>query len=107
MRRRVLFLYSALAVGGAERQLATLVPRLRDRGFEPIVATLRARGRFFEELRAEGVQTSFVDMRSRWDLRGGLRAYRLWRMQPAVVVTHSVDAQILGQLIADRREPPT
>ncbi len=102
MGTRVLFLYSGLGVGGAERQLAALVPRVRDRGFEPFVATLRVRGRFYEELDAEGVPTSFVDMRSRWDLRGAIRAYRLWRLRPAVVVTHSVDAQVLGQVIADR-----
>ena len=102
MGTRVLFLYSGLGVGGAERQLAALVPGLRDRGFEPVVATLRVRGRFFEELRAEGIPTSFVDMRARWDVRGAIRAYRLWRLRPEVVVTHSVDAQVLGHLVAAR-----
>jgi glycosyltransferase involved in cell wall biosynthesis len=102
MSKRILFLYTALQVGGAERHLALLVLALRDRGFEPVVATLRGRGRFFEELHAADVRSVFVDMRSRWDLRGALRAYRLWRLRPDIVVTVSIDAQVIGQAIAER-----
>jgi glycosyltransferase involved in cell wall biosynthesis len=106
MGARVLFLETTLAVGGAERQLALLAPRLRDRGFEPFVATLRTRGRHFAELTDAGVPTAFVDMRSRWDARGALRAYRLWKLRPDVIVSHSVDAQVLGQAIAFRAHAP-
>jgi glycosyltransferase involved in cell wall biosynthesis len=106
MSTRVLFLYSALQVGGAERQLALLVLGLRDRGFTPIVATLRARGRFYDELAGAGVECHFVGMRSRWDLRGALRGYRLWKLRPDLVVTVSVDAQVIGQAIAERSRVP-
>ena len=99
---RVLFLYSTLTVGGAERQLALLVPELQRRGIDPVVAALRHRGPHFEELRARGVPTVFVAMRSRFDLLGLARAYRLWRLRPDVVFTSSVDAQAIGQLIAYR-----
>ncbi|MDQ3671863.1 MAG: glycosyltransferase [Actinomycetota bacterium] len=103
---RVLILCNALEVGGAERSLGLLVPGLRDRDFEPFVATLRRTGRYFDELRSEGIPGTFVDMRSRWDLRGGLRAYRLGRVRPDVVLTHSIDADLLGQLIAFRLGVP-
>jgi glycosyltransferase involved in cell wall biosynthesis len=78
------------------------VPGLRQLGVEPIVATLRHRGPHFEELRAQGVATVFVGMRSRSDLTGLVRAYRLWRRRPDVVFSSSVDAQVIGQLVARR-----
>ena len=102
----MLILCNALEVGGAERSLGLLVPGLRERGFEPFVATLRRTGRYFDELRAAGIPSAFVDMRSRWDVRGGLRALRLGRVEPGVVLTHSIDADLLGQLIALRLGVP-
>ena len=101
-RLRVLFLYSTLTRGGAERQLALLVPELRRRGFDPVVATLRHRGPNFEALREQGVPTAFAAMRSRTDIVGIWRAYRLWRLRPDVVFSSSVDAQVIGQLVAFR-----
>ena len=107
MRRpQILFLYSSLTIGGAERQLALLAPRLRDRGFEPNVAILRIAGHFFEELRGAGIPVSHVRMRSRSDLRGAHRAYRLWRTHPDVVFTQSIDAHVIGHAIAFRARAP-
>jgi glycosyltransferase involved in cell wall biosynthesis len=99
---RVLFLYTTLAVGGSERQLAHLVPALSARGFAPEVATLRHRGRHYDELLAAGIPTTFVDMRSRTDIPGLVRGYRLWRRRPHIVFTSSVDAQVIGQAVAAR-----
>ena len=99
---RVLFLYSTLTVGGSERQVAHLVPALRARGFVPEVATLRHRGRHFEELLAAGIPMTFVGMRSRLDVPGLVRAYRLWRRRPDIVFTSSVDAQVIGHAVARR-----
>jgi glycosyltransferase involved in cell wall biosynthesis len=98
----VLFLYSTLTVGGAERQLALLVPALRDRGFETTVATLRHEGRYFEELRSKGIPMRFVGMQSRTDVAGAIRAYELWRLLPDVVFTSSIDAQSIGHALAVR-----
>jgi glycosyltransferase involved in cell wall biosynthesis len=36
------------------------------------------------------------------DLRGIARAYSLWRLRPDIVFTSSVDAQVIGQLVAAR-----
>ena len=106
---RLLVLCSSLGVGGAQRQLVTLVPRLAERGFEPMVRTLRPRRQghyFFENLVEAGISTESVDMRSRWDLGGAVRGYRLWRLRPDVVFSQSIDAQVIGHLIALRLGVP-
>ena len=89
-------------MGGRERQLALLLPELKRLGFDPYVATLRHRGPHFEALERQGLKMQFVGMRSRTDLRGVARGYRLWRLRPDVVFTSSVDAQVIGQLVAAR-----
>jgi glycosyltransferase involved in cell wall biosynthesis len=78
------------------------VPALRSRGFDPSVATLRHRGRYFDQLRDQNVPMAFADMRSRFGLRGGRRAYRLWRDRPEIVFSSSIDAQVIGHAIARR-----
>ena len=103
---RILFLYSSLTVGGAERQLALLAPQLRDRGFEPHVAILRLAGHFFEELRSADIPVAHARMSSRSDLRGALRAYRLWRTHPDIVFTQSIDAHVIGHAVALRARAP-
>ena len=104
--RPILFLYPNLTVGGAEHQLALLVPGLRRHGFRPVVATLRFSGRYFDELSNAGIPTVHVGMRSRVDMRAILRAYRLWRIRPGIVFTQGVNAQVLGQAIAVRAGAP-
>ncbi len=108
MTPRVLVLCSSLGVGGAQRQLVLLMPRLRDRGFEPVVRTLRERGsgHFFDDLLEAGISAESMGVRSRWDARRVARAYRLWRLQPDIVFTQSVDAQVIGQAIAHRLSVP-
>jgi glycosyltransferase involved in cell wall biosynthesis len=103
---RLLFLWPTLAVGGAERQLATLAPALRDRGFEPVVAAINKAGRYFDELRETGIPTHFVGMRSRYDLHAMRRVFDLRVPKPDVVFTTSVNAQVLGHVIARRSGAP-
>jgi glycosyltransferase involved in cell wall biosynthesis len=99
---RVLILFSTLGVGGAERQLSVLAPGLRRAGLQLRVATLRERGRFFDELRDAGVETVHIGMRSRFDVAGAVRVYRLWQGQPDVVLTQGLNAQVLGHAVARR-----
>jgi glycosyltransferase involved in cell wall biosynthesis len=99
-------LLSTLAVGGRERQLALLLPELRALGFDPYVATLRHRGRHFEALERQGMRMRFIGVRSRRDLLGMWRAYGLWRVKPDIVFTSSVDAQVMGELVATRAGAP-
>lgn len=78
------------------------MPALRGRRLEPTVATLRHRGRYFDELAAAAIPMIFVGMRSRFDLLGGWRAYRLWRLRPDIVFSSSIDAEVIGHLLARR-----
>lgn len=98
----MLFLCSTLEVGGAERQIALLVPRLESHGFKACVVSLRQKGRYFDELAEAGVAMVHVGMSSRFDLRGAFRGYRLWRKKPSIVFTQTLDAQIIGEAIARR-----
>jgi glycosyltransferase involved in cell wall biosynthesis len=99
---RVLVICPTLAVGGAERQISFLAPGLKSRGFDVEVATLKERGRFFDEIGEAGVETTHLGLRSRTDLRGSLRAYRLWRRHPDVVLTQGLDSHVLGHAVARR-----
>lgn len=103
---RILFLCSTLGVGGRERQLALLLPELQKHGFDPFIATLRHRGPNFEALQHQGVATCFLRLRSRADVAGIARTYRLWRLRPDIVFTSSVDAQVIGHLVAARARAP-
>jgi glycosyltransferase involved in cell wall biosynthesis len=106
-RPRALFICPTLTVGGAERQWATLIPSLRDRGFTSLVTTLNHRGHFFDVLSStDGVETRAIDMRSRFDVRGAIRAIRLSAWLPDVVVTQSIDAHVLGHLVAMKASVP-
>ena len=98
----LVFLCSELTVGGFQRHLAQLAPGLLERGFDTEVIALREEGRFAAELRAHGVPTSTVGLRSRVDVIGMRRAVRLASRQPRIVVTQSVDAHLVGAATARR-----
>src|SRR5918995_2695640 len=99
---RILFVCSALKTGGFERQWSILIPRLRERGFDVSVLTLRDEGRFFDELLSQGIPITCARMRRRSDFRGLRRAFRLRTFRPHLVVTQSPNAHIVGHLIARR-----
>jgi glycosyltransferase involved in cell wall biosynthesis len=98
---RVLFVCSSLIVGGAERQLSILIPRLGTR-FETRVLTLVDEGPFFNELQAAGIPATCVRMRRRTDVAGWRSALRHASFHPHLVVTQSIDADVIGNVIAWR-----
>lgn len=76
----------ALALAGTERQLVSLACGLRERGHEPVVATLRGGHAFADELAAAGVERFDAGVRSRGDLPRALGLLaRLRRLRPDVV----------------------
>ncbi len=105
-RRTILFVCSGLNVAGAERQWSLLIPPLRERGFDVRVLTLVHEGPFFGELRAQGIDARCARMRRRTDLAGLRRAVRLAEPRPDLVVTHSINAHVVGHLIARRAGVP-
>ena len=98
---RILFVCSELIVGGAERQWSLLIPRLRPR-FEVEVLTLVGQGPFFDQLRQEDVPVVCAQMRRRTDVRGWRRALDSSRFRPDLVVTQSINADVVGNVIASR-----
>ncbi len=80
--------------------MSFLVPALQRRRLVPAVVALRARGRFYDELSAQGISTRFLEVRSRFDLLGIRRAVSAVGMWPDIVVSQGLDAQIVGCLVA-------
>jgi glycosyltransferase involved in cell wall biosynthesis len=103
---KTLFVCSGLNIGGAERQWSQLIPALRDRGYNPTVLTLVDEGPFFEELRLRGIDVKCARMRHRLDVVGLMWALRQHELRPAIVVTHSINAHVVGHLIARKVGSP-
>jgi glycosyltransferase involved in cell wall biosynthesis len=100
-RARILFACSSLAVGGVERQWSLLIPRLAS-GFSTSLITLVDEGPFFEQLRAEGISADCMRMRRRTDVAAWRRALGHARFRPDLVVTQSINADVVGEAIAWR-----
>ncbi len=98
---RLLFVCSELIIGGAERQWSLLIPRLRPR-FDVSLLTLVGEGPFYAQLQEAGVPVDCAHMRRRTDLRGWRRALRHADDKPDLVVTQSINADIVGNAIAAR-----
>jgi glycosyltransferase involved in cell wall biosynthesis len=103
---RVLIMCSSLEVGGAERHVAVLAPALAARGFDVSVTVLKHEGRFVDELRDAGVPVQSPRMTSRFDVRGARRALAAVEPRPDVVISQTVNAQVLGHVIARRARVP-
>jgi len=98
---RLLFVCSELLVGGAQRQWSLLIPRLRER-FDVSLLTLVREGPFFGPLREAGVAVDCAHMTRRTDLRGWQHALRHADREPDLIVTQSINADIVGNAIASR-----
>lgn len=100
---RVLHVQKVAGVGGAERHLLALLPRLRARGVDArmvVLATADAM-RFVEPMRAAGVPTSVIAAGS--DVSPRI-VRTLWReiaaRRPDLVHTHLIHADTHGQMAA-------
>lgn len=99
--RSLLFVCSELVWGGAERQWSLLIPRLRPR-FDVSLLTLVGEGPFYTQLREAGVPVDCAHMSRRADLNGWRRALRRADDKPDLIVTQSINADIVGNVIASR-----
>lgn len=108
---RVLHIVTRMNVGGASRHLLSLLPLLREHGFDPILAHGTTRPEE-GELPVEGVRAVRVpalrrslapvtDARAYADLSNLIR-----RTRPSVVHTHMAKAGALGRMAARRRRVP-
>ena len=94
---RVLHVQKVSGVSGSEAHLLSLLPRLRERGFDATMLVLHERepgaAEFVERMRAAGVPTEA--WRLRFDLDPTVPA-RLLRRRPDVLHTHLVHADLLA-----------
>ena len=100
---RAVFVCPNLEPGGAERQWASIIPGLAERGLDVSVITLDGRGVYFEELRARGIAIACARLRHRADPVGLVRAVRLAGPRSSAVVTRGVSAHLVGSVLARRQ----
>lgn len=104
---RVVFVCPTLAVGGAERLLSALAVQLREHRIEATVVALNTAGRFFDELKANGIPVHFAGISSRYDIFGIRCACRIIRAaNPDAIVSQSIDAHVISQWVARRSRIP-
>ncbi|NNE43034.1 MAG: glycosyltransferase, partial [Gemmatimonadetes bacterium] len=103
----VLFLLPALPVGGAERQIASLVRGLDRTRFRPHVACQHALGPVAEEIRAAGVEPELLSGSSRVDPAFLANTRRLLKRERIrILVTHGFSTGVVGRLAAVLQRVP-
>jgi glycosyltransferase involved in cell wall biosynthesis len=104
---RALVVIEALGEGGTERSLADLLPRLVERGVEPVIATLRSRGDegVEPELRRDGFDIRVLGAGS-WAASARALADLTASVEPDLIHTMLYRATILGRIAGARHHVP-
>ncbi len=98
---RVMFVVPDLEFGGAERHVATTVPRLDPARFAPSVVCIGAEGALFPALAAAGVPAQALGRTKRQSLLALAELVReMRRTRPDLVVTRGYNAEMLGRIAA-------
>lgn len=100
-RVRVLHVVPDLGVGGAERHVATLMPRLDPQHFVPSVICIGQPGALFDDLRSTGIPVRAMRFGKRQALPallGLISEFR--RNRPDVVLVRGYNAEMLGRIAA-------
>lgn len=97
----ICFLITSLAYGGAEIQLLRLATRLRARGWDVRVVSMRPPKAYVHELEAAGIAVSSLDIRKKYpDPRPIFRLARLiWSCRPKIVHGFMVHANLLARIV--------
>ena len=98
---RVLFIVPTLWVGGAERHLTTLLPRMDPARFTPSVVCIGDGEGLFAELQAAGIDARALYL-GKWQAARALRKLVLIsrEVRPDVVVVRGYNAETLGRIAA-------
>ncbi len=100
-RLRVIHIISALPVGGVERNLVRLLPRLDRQRFQVSLVCLREAGDLAPEMEAAGIPVAVERMRTRYDPFSLWRLSRRLRAEGAHIVhCHMRRANTSGRLAA-------
>lgn len=97
-----LFVCPDMRRGGAERQWATLICALAERGHRPALLTLAGEGPLFAEVAGAGVPAMCARLSGRADPAGLRRALGFARGRTGAVVSRAVSAELVGHLLARR-----
>jgi glycosyltransferase involved in cell wall biosynthesis len=98
---RVLFVVPALPVGGAERHVTTLLPRMDPARFTPSVICIGEEGALFPTLPAAGIEAVALRLRKRQAVRALIELVMMMRRtRPDVVVVQGYNAETLGRIAA-------
>ena len=98
---RVLFVVPALPVGGAERHLTTMLPRMDPARFTPSVICIGEEGELFSTLRAAGIEAVALRLHKRQAVRALIELVMMMRRtRPDVVVVQGYNAETLGRIAA-------
>src|SRR5262245_16952512 len=102
MQKRVLHVIDDLGLGGAERLLGTLLPEVRMRGFNPIVASLGCRAELAGPLEAAGIRVLRCGLNPRKEPVRAIASLRslIRREQSDLVHTHLTFANLYGRMAA-------
>jgi glycosyltransferase involved in cell wall biosynthesis len=99
--KKLLFLIRSLNVGGAERQLLTLVDSLDRQKYDPFVVTFYSEGNLLPEFAKKGIRIISAQKSGRWDVFGFLkRLLAIIRTEnPDILIAYLVAANILCILL--------
>ena len=104
---KILYLITDLDVGGAEKQLALLAPRLDRRSFEVRVVCLKPEGPVAARIRAEGIPVESLGWRHLPDPRPLVRLEGILRgFRPRILHTFLVHADLVGRLLGRFAKTP-
>lgn len=100
-RLRVMYVVPDLALGGAERHVTTLMPRLDPRRFEPSVVCIGEQGALFSTLRECDVPSVAFGRTKRQAVLSLVDLVRhFWKTSPDIVIVRGFSAETLGRVAA-------
>lgn len=90
-----------LPIGGIERRMVAVLPRLKERGWDPRVVCIREEGPLAQKMRDAGIPVDLLPVKSRLSPSGISALARYFREQNASVVhTHMYRSNVPGTLAA-------
>lgn len=99
---RMLFVVPDLMVGGAERHVTTLLPRLDPQRFSASVVCIGEEGGLFGDLADAGIDAQALHLGSKWHAATALGKLVtvMRRQQPDIVFVRGYNAETLGRIAA-------
>ncbi|MSR65684.1 MAG: glycosyltransferase [Verrucomicrobiae bacterium] len=106
MSRRVLHFITELEIGGAERLLVSILPRLDRTKFEPSVVYLHGDD-LRPELERAGIRVTRINSKGKFDVAAFSQCVQLLRDEKSDILhTHLIQADLLGFFAARRARVP-